>query len=80
MVIQTQHPTRYPEINQVLEQLLIGVEGELENDFVGLYIHGSLALGDFNLHFDVEKGLFSFLQVRECLACNSTNENDDPRR
>jgi predicted nucleotidyltransferase len=41
-------PTPYPEVNAVLQRLLKEVQAVLDNWFVGLYLHGSLALGDFN--------------------------------
>jgi hypothetical protein len=42
------HPTPYPEINAVLQALLSGVQGVLGDCFVGLYLYGSLAGGDFD--------------------------------
>jgi len=42
-------PTPYPEVNTVLNRLLTGVRQVLDNYFVGLYLYGSLASGDFNL-------------------------------
>ena len=41
------HPTPYLEINAVLQALLSGVQGVLGDCFVGLYLYGSLAGGDF---------------------------------
>jgi hypothetical protein len=41
-------PTPYPEVNAVLNLLLAGVQAILGNHFTGLYLHGSLACGDFN--------------------------------
>lgn len=43
------HPTPYPDVNAVLDQLLSGVQDILGEHFVGLYLYGSLASGDFNL-------------------------------
>ncbi|MBN2386071.1 MAG: DUF4111 domain-containing protein [Anaerolineales bacterium] len=40
-------PTPYPYVNAVLDRLLVGVRAALEARFVGLYLHGSLAYGDF---------------------------------
>jgi hypothetical protein len=40
--------TRYPDINIVLRMLLTGVQAALGDRFVGLYVHGSLASGDFD--------------------------------
>jgi hypothetical protein len=40
-------PTPYPDINGVLAELLIGVQAELGEQFVGMYLFGSLAYGGF---------------------------------
>jgi hypothetical protein len=45
---QDLHPTPYPGVNAVLHALLSGVRTVLGNHFVGLYVHGSLAGGDFD--------------------------------
>ena len=42
-------PTPYAEINAVLYRLLEGVQAALGERFIGLYLHGSLACGDFKL-------------------------------
>lgn len=39
-------PTPYPELNDVLAVLLGGVRDALGDDFVGLYLQGSFAVGD----------------------------------
>ena len=36
------------DVREVIELLLIKVKGALNDKFIGMYIHGSLALGDFN--------------------------------
>ncbi len=41
-------PTTSQDINAVLNKLLINVRAVLGSHFVGLYLHGSLAYGDFN--------------------------------
>lgn len=41
-------PTPYPEVNAVLAELLSGAQATLQGSFVGLYLYGSLASGDFN--------------------------------
>lgn len=41
------HPTRYPDVNVLLRALLSAVQTVLGNHFVGMYLHGSLASGDF---------------------------------
>jgi hypothetical protein len=42
------HPTPYPDVNAVLHVLLSGVQAILGNHFIGMYLHGSLASGDFD--------------------------------
>jgi hypothetical protein len=41
-------PTPHPDINRVLEALLGGAQSALGQHFIGLYLYGSLASGDFN--------------------------------
>lgn len=41
-------PTPYPDVNQALPALLAEVRAVLGERFVGLYLYGSLASGDFN--------------------------------
>jgi hypothetical protein len=40
--------TPHPELNAVLQLLLDGSERVLGTDFLGMYLHGSLAAGDFD--------------------------------
>jgi hypothetical protein len=55
--------TPYPEINTVLKTLLNEVRNILDTYFIGLYLHGSLALGDFNPgHSDID---FAIVTTRE---------------
>lgn len=42
------HPTPYPDVNIVLNVLLSNVKAVLGDQFVGMYLYGSLASGDFN--------------------------------
>jgi predicted nucleotidyltransferase len=41
-------PTPYPDVNEVLDLLLTKVKEILRNEFVGMYLYGSLSSGDFN--------------------------------
>lgn len=61
MPSQLPDPTPYPEINTLLRRLLAGVQAILEEDFVGMYLYGSLAQGDFNL----DRSDIDFLVVTE---------------
>lgn len=41
-------PTGYPDVNEVLNMLLSEARKILGNEFVGMYLYGSLASGDFS--------------------------------
>jgi hypothetical protein len=41
-------PTPYPDVNAALSELLGNVRDLLGDHFTGMYLHGSLATGDFN--------------------------------
>ncbi|MGC1376261.1 MAG: aminoglycoside adenylyltransferase domain-containing protein [Anaerolineales bacterium] len=42
------YPTPYPDVNATLDELLCGAQAVLGSRFVGMYLYGSLAGGDFN--------------------------------
>lgn len=48
------HPTPHAELDSVLEALVAGVQDVLGDDFVGAYLQGSFAVGDFDQHSDVD--------------------------
>lgn len=54
MSAQATHPTSYPDINAVLHVLLSSVQAILGNHFIGMYLYGSLASGDFDQSSDVD--------------------------
>lgn len=47
-------PTRYPELNAVLAQLVAGVQEALGQTFVGAWLQGSFATGDFDRDSDAD--------------------------
>lgn len=47
-------PTPYPELNRVLQDFVASVQTVLGLQFVGAYLQGSFAVGDFDLHSDVD--------------------------
>jgi hypothetical protein len=47
-------PTPYPEVNKVLNQLLPRVQSVLGDQFIGMYLYGSLAYGGFDRDSDVD--------------------------
>lgn len=48
MNVDSTHPTPHPQVNRLLGDLRAGAQAALGNAFVGMYLYGSLALGDFN--------------------------------
>jgi hypothetical protein len=44
------HPTPYAELNAVLEKMVTSVQDALADTFVGAYLQGSFAVGDFDRH------------------------------
>ncbi|HEY1352088.1 MAG TPA: aminoglycoside adenylyltransferase domain-containing protein [Ktedonobacteraceae bacterium] len=52
--METALPTPYVELNSVLQDLVDRVQAVLGNNFVGAYLQGSFASGDFDLHSDVD--------------------------
>jgi hypothetical protein len=60
-------PTSYVAVNNVLEQLLHGILAVLKDDLVGLYLNGSLALGEFDpTHSDID-----FIAATKQLVCGA---------
>jgi hypothetical protein len=47
-------PTPNAELNAVLQELVTSVQSALGSDFVGAYLQGSFAIGDFDQHSDVD--------------------------
>src|SRR5689334_19293619 len=48
------NPTPYPDVNEILDVLLCHVKDILQDQFVGMYLFGSLANGDFDEHSDID--------------------------
>jgi hypothetical protein len=48
------NPTRFAELNELLDQLLLRVRSILGENFVGAYLQGSFALGDADLYSDCD--------------------------
>jgi hypothetical protein len=46
--------TPYPELDHVLTELAMKLQDTLGNNFVGMYLQGSLAIGDFDLTSDID--------------------------
>ena len=62
------HPTPYKDINIVLNLLLTNAREVLKDQFVGMYLYGSLASGDF----DLETSDIDFLIVTKDILSERT--------
>jgi predicted nucleotidyltransferase len=47
-------PTPHPDVNEILDLLLTNIQLILQDQFVGMYLFGSLANGDFDQHSDID--------------------------
>lgn len=47
-------PTPYADLNWVLRELVDSVQNVPQRSFVGAYLQGSFAVGDFDSHSDVD--------------------------
>jgi predicted nucleotidyltransferase len=47
-------PTNFPDVNKILDMLLNKVTKILKDQFVGMYLFGSLANGGFDPHSDID--------------------------
>ena len=61
-------PTKYPEINKILELLLTSATRVLGGQLVGMYLYGSLSSGDF----DLETSDIDFLVVTTSTLSDKT--------
>ncbi len=54
MYTESNSLTRHPDVNEILNVLLIRVQEILDDQFIGMYLHGSLANGGFDEHSDID--------------------------
>ncbi len=47
-------PTPYADLNAVLRELIARLQTVLRDDFIGAYLQGSFAIGDFDIYSDVD--------------------------
>src|SRR5229473_2995417 len=52
--MRSKHSEPYPEMASVLQRFVAGVQNALGSNFLGAYLVGSLATGDFDLDSDVD--------------------------
>ncbi len=56
-------PTPYPKLNDVLGILVSSIQEILKDNFVGAYLQGSFAIGDFDIHSDVDFIVLSYCRM-----------------
>lgn len=68
--MNTAQPTPYAELNEVLGDFVAGLQTVLGDTFVGAYLQGSFAVGDFDEHSDVDftVAIAKALQANEVAA------------
>jgi len=54
MPTQYDNPTPFPDVNEILQELLASVKNILGSHFYGMYLEGSLAHGDFDQASDID--------------------------
>lgn len=52
--MQAANPTPYPDLNEVLRQLVASIQAILADNFVAACLQGSFAVGGFDIHSDVD--------------------------
>ena len=52
--MKSSSPTLYPDVNEILNFMLSNVQEILKDQFVGMYLFGSLANGDFDKYSDID--------------------------
>jgi len=60
-------PTFFPEVNAILQELLESIQSVLGAHFVGMYLEGSLANGDFDQDSDIDFVVVTDVEVEEYL-------------
>jgi predicted nucleotidyltransferase len=58
-------PTPYSDVNEILNHLHTNIKNILQNQFVGMYLFGSLANGDFDKHSDIDVVIVTLEEISE---------------
>jgi len=58
-------PTSYPELNHVLGELVASIRSILSENFCGAYLQGSFAIGEADVHSDVDFVVVTHEEVGE---------------
>jgi len=69
--MKSSYPTPYPDVNVMLQELVTAVRAILKDNFVGMYLYGSLVTGDFS---EATSDIDYLVAVREPLAVEVVND------
>ncbi len=58
-------PTPFPDVNSILQELLESIQDILREHFIGMYLEGSLANGDFDQDSDIDFVVVTDVEVAE---------------
>jgi len=61
------NPTYHPEVNEILNFLLLKVQEILGDQFIGMYLFGSLTNGDFDKYSDIDVLVATKNDISGCL-------------
>ena len=62
---QNNHPTPFPDVNAILQELVESVQDILGQHLIGVYLEGSLANGDFDEDSDIDFVVVTDVEVTE---------------
>jgi len=65
MFMKSINPTPFPEVNAILHELLESIQDILGAHFIGMYLEGSLANGDFDQDSDIDFVVVTDVEVTE---------------
>jgi predicted nucleotidyltransferase len=69
--MKSTYPTPYPDVNVMLQEVVTAVRTILGDNFVGMYLYGSLVTGDFS---EATSDIDYLVVVREPLGDEAVNE------
>jgi predicted nucleotidyltransferase len=67
MTVMIRNTTLYPEVNDLLQELLESVRAILGSHFIGMYLDGSLASGDFDQESDIDFVVVTDVEISDDL-------------
>ncbi len=73
-------PTRFPEVNELLNRLHTRIQAILGSHFIGMYLYGSLTYDAFDRHSDVDYVVVTDTELSEALFSRLQDMHTDIAR